>query len=155
MHTRTIWVLISPLGASARRSNQSILKEINLNFHWKDWCWCWSANILATWCKELTHWKRSWCWERLREGEEGEDRRQVCWMASPTQWTWVWTNSSRWLRTGKPGMLQSMGSQRVRHDLATKQQLDIPPESSWIHILLKCTQTFSGRLYLGPQIKPQ
>ena len=91
-------------------------------FHWKDWCWCWSSNILATWCKKLTHWKRFWCWERLRAGGEGDNRRQGCWMASPTQWTWVWTNSSRWLRTGKPGMLQSMGSQRVRHNWGAEQQ---------------------------------
>ena len=57
---------------TARRSNQSIVKEINLNIYWKDWCWSWSSNTLATWCKELTHWKRPWCWERLEaKGEEG------------------------------------------------------------------------------------
>ena len=57
---------------TARRSNQSILKEINQNMHWKDWCWSWSISTLATWCKELTHWKRPWCWERLEaKGEEG------------------------------------------------------------------------------------
>ena len=49
---------------TARRSNQSILKDV-LNIHWKDWCWSWNSNILATWC-ELTPWKRLWCWERLR-----------------------------------------------------------------------------------------
>ena len=49
-----------------RRSNQSIPKEIILSIHWKDWCWSWSSNTLATWCEELTHWKRPWCWERLR-----------------------------------------------------------------------------------------
>ena len=46
---------------TARRSNQSILKKSVLNIHWKNWCWSWSSNILATWCKELTHWKRPWC----------------------------------------------------------------------------------------------
>ena len=55
--------------------NQSILKEINFNIHWKDWCWCWNSNTFATWCEELTHWKRSWCWERLKAGGEGDDRR--------------------------------------------------------------------------------
>ena len=59
---------------SARRSNQSILKEINLNTHWKDWCWSWNSNNLGTWCKELTHWERPWCWERLKVGGEGDDR---------------------------------------------------------------------------------
>ena len=45
-----------------------------LGVHWKDWYWSWNSNILGTWCKELTHWKRPWCWERLRAGGEGDDR---------------------------------------------------------------------------------
>ena len=85
------WRRLSRVPWTARRSNQAILKEINLNFHWKDWCWSWSSNTLATWCEELTHWKIFCCWERLRAGEEGDNRGQGCWMASPTQWTWVWT----------------------------------------------------------------
>ena len=60
---------------TARRSNQSILKEISLNIHWKDWCWSWNSNTLATWCKELTHWKRPWYWERLKVGREGPWQR--------------------------------------------------------------------------------
>ena len=90
-----------------------------LNIHWKDWCWSWNSNTLATWCEELTHWKRPWCWERLKAGE-GDDRGWDGWMASPTQWTWVWASSRSWWWTGKPGMLQSLGSQRVAHDQATK-----------------------------------
>ena len=70
--------------------------------------------------EELTHWKRPWCWERLKVAGEGDDRRQDGWMASPTQWTWVWVNSRSWWWTGRPGMLQSMGSQRVGHDWATE-----------------------------------
>ena len=61
------------------------------------------------WCKELTHLKIPWCWERLRAGGEGVDRGWDGWMVSPTQWTWVWVNSRRKWRTGKLGMLQSMG----------------------------------------------
>ena len=61
----------------------------------KDWCWRWSSNTVAIWCKELTHWKRPWCWERLKVGE-GDDRGRDGWMASPTQWTWVWASSGRW-----------------------------------------------------------
>ena len=57
--------------------------------------WCWSSNTLATWCEELTHWKRPWCWKRLRVGGEGENRGWDSLMASPTQWTWVWANSGR------------------------------------------------------------
>ena len=78
---------------TARRSNQSILEEINLNIHWKDWSW--SPSTLATWCKELTHWKRPWCWERLKVGGEGDNRGRNGWMASLTQWTWVWASSGR------------------------------------------------------------
>ena len=59
---------------TTRRSNQSILKEISPEYHWKDWCWSWSSKSLAMWCEEPTHWKRSWCWERLKSGGEGNDR---------------------------------------------------------------------------------
>ena len=67
---------------TARRSNQSILKEISPGCHCKDWCWSWNSNILATWCEELTHLKRPWCWQRLRA--EGDDKGWDGWMASPT-----------------------------------------------------------------------
>ena len=74
------------------------------------------TNTLATWCEELTHLKRPWCWEKLMAGGEGDDRGWGGWMASPTQWTWVWVSSrSRWW-TGKPGGLPSMGLQRVGCD---------------------------------------
>ena len=76
---------------------------------WKDWCWSWNSSTLATWSKGLTHWKRPWCWEGLRAGEEGDDRGWDGWMASPTQWRWVWVNSRSWWWTGGPGVLQSMG----------------------------------------------
>ena len=61
-----------------------------------------------------THWKRPWCWERLKAGGEGDDRGWGGWMASPTWWTWVWVNSRCWWWTGRPGMLLSMGLQRVK-----------------------------------------
>ena len=89
-------------------------------FNWKGWCYNWNANTLATWCKELTHLKRPWCWERLRAGGEGDDRRWDGQMASPTQWRWVWVNSRSWWWTGRPGMLWFMGPQRVGHDWATE-----------------------------------
>ena len=93
-----------------RRSNQSILKENTiLGVLWKDWCWSWNSNTLATWCKEGTHWERLWCSKRLKAGGEGDNRGWDYWMASPTQWTWVWVNSRSWWSTGRPGMLQSMG----------------------------------------------
>ena len=104
---------------TTRRSSQSILKHISPNIHWKDWCWSWNSNTLATWCEELTHLKRPWCWERLKAGE-GDDRGDG-WMASPTQWTWVWVNSGIWPWTGKPGLLKSMGLQRDGHETSTEQ----------------------------------
>ena len=107
---------------TARRSNQSIQRKSTLNIDWKDWCWNWSSHILATWCEELTQWKRPWCWERLKARGEGSDRAWDAWMASSIQWTWVWTNSRRQWRTGKPGVLQFMRLQRVGHDWATEQQ---------------------------------
>ena len=87
--------------------------------HWRDGCWSWNPNTLATWCEELTHWKRSWCWEGLGAGGEGNDRGWDGWMASLTQWTWMWVNSRSWWWIGRPGMLRFMGSQRVGHDWAT------------------------------------
>ena len=73
-------------------------------------------------CKESTHWERSWCWERLRAGERG-DREWDGWMALSTPWTGLWANSGRYLRTKEPGVLQSMALERVRHNLATEQQM--------------------------------
>ena len=88
-----------------------------------DWCWSWSANTLAAWYKELTHWKRPWCWGRLKTKGEGGHKGWDGWLASPTQWTWVWASSGRLCRTGRPGVLQSVGSQRVGRNLVTEQQL--------------------------------
>ena len=118
----------------SRRSNQSILKEISLGVHWKDWCWSWNSNTLATSCEELTLWKRPWCWEGLRAGGEGDDRGWYGWMASPTQWTWVWVDSGSWWLTGTPDMLRFMGSQRVGHDWAT--------ELNWTHICVNIWYLF-------------
>ena len=71
-------------------------------------------------CKELTHWKRLWCWEGLGAGGEGDDRGWDGWMASLPRWTWVWVNSGSWWWTGRLGVLRFMGSQRVGHDWATE-----------------------------------
>ena len=115
---------------TARRSNQSMLKEISPEYSLEDWCW--SSNILATWCEELTRWKRPWCWESLESEGEGDNRGWDGWMASPTQWTWVWTCSGFWWWAGKPGVLQSMVSQRVGHN--------------WIELNLK--QNSSGKEHM-------
>ena len=72
----------------------------------QDWCWSWNSSTLATWCEELTHLKRPWCWERLKVGE-GDDRGWDDWMASLTQWTGVWVNSRSWQWTGRPEVFAS------------------------------------------------
>ena len=78
-------------------------RKLTLNIHWKDWCWSWSTNTLATWCGELTYSKRPWCFESLRTRGEGDDRGWDGWMTSLTRWTWVWVNSGSWWWTGRPG----------------------------------------------------
>ena len=119
------------LGQQGDQTRKSVL-----NIHWKDWWWSWSSNTLDIWCEGQTHWKRPWCWERLRAGGEGDDREWDGWMASLTQWTWVWTSSGSWWRTGTPGILQSMESQRVRHDWAT--------ELSWLNRKKKVAFSWQG-----------
>ena len=107
---------------TARRSNQYILKEISPEYAVlnKDWCWSWNSNTLATWCKELTHWKRPGCWEWLKVGGEAGNRGWDGWTASLARWTGVWVNFRSWWWTGRPDMLQCMGSQRVGLDWATE-----------------------------------
>ena len=105
---------------TARRSNQSILKEISPGIPLEGMMLNWNFSTLATSCEELTHWKRLWCWEGLGAGGEGDDRGWDGWMASLTRWTWVWVNSRSWWCTGRPGVLWFTGSQRVRHNWVTE-----------------------------------
>ena len=116
------WRRILKVPWIARRSNQSILKEINPEYSLEGLVLKLKLQILlTTWCGELTHWKRLWYWERLK-AKEGDGRGWDGWMPSPTQWTWVWANSKSWWRTGRCVVLQSMGSWRVGHDFMTEQQ---------------------------------
>ena len=118
-----------------------------LNTHWKDYYLKWSFNTFATWCKELTQWKRPRCWERLKAGGEADNRGWDGWMASLTRWTRVWASSGSWWWTRKPGVLQSMGSQKVGHDWATEQRYlsktgrkkkDALEETLWLVKVRKC-----------------
>ena len=130
------------LGQEEDPTSPSSRKSV-LNIHWKDWSW--NSNTLATWCKELTHLKRPWGWQRLKEGGEGDDRGWDGRMASPTQWTWVWVDSGSWWWTGRPGVLQYLGSQRVGHDWAT--------ELNWTSVsygqLLNIVQASSSQMLYG------
>ena len=100
-------------------SNQSIVKEIIPEYSLEGLMQELKLQCLATWCEELTHLKRPWCWEKLKVGE-GDDRGWDGWMTSLIQWTWVWVSSGNWWWTGRPGVLQSMGWKIVTHDWAPK-----------------------------------
>ena len=114
---------------TARRSNQSILKETNPGISLEGMMLKWSSSTLATSCEELTHWKRLWCWEGLGAGGEGDDRGWDAWMASLAQWMWVWVNSGSWWWTGRPGVLRFMGLQRVAK--SQTEQLNWTELSLW------------------------
>ena len=90
----------------------------------------WNPNPLATWCEELTHRKRPWCWERWKAVGEGDDRGWNGWMASSTPQTWVLAISRSWWWTWKPGMLQPMGLQRFRHKWVTDWTLCFTSETN-------------------------
>ena len=91
-----------------------------LGVHWKDWFWSWNSNTLATWCKELTHLKRPLMLEKIEGRRRRDGRGWDGWMASLTQWTWIWVNSGSSWWTGRPGVLRFMGLQRVGHDWVTE-----------------------------------
>ena len=115
------------LGLQGDPTSPSWRKSV-LDVHWKDWYWSWNSNTLATWCEELTHLKRLWCWERLKVGGEGDDRGWDVWMASSTRWTWVLASSGSWWWTGKPSVLP-WGCK----ELDTTEQLNWTEETSKIH----------------------
>ena len=99
-----------------------------------------TPNTSATWCKELTHLNRPWCWERLRAGGEGDNRGWDGLMASPTKWTWVWVNSGSWWWTGRPGVLRFTGSQRIRHSWVN--------ELNWTTCTSQASKTLTLNLWL-------
>ena len=108
------WRRLMRVPWTARRSHQSVLKEVNPEYSFEDWCWRWNSNTLATWCKEVTHWKRPWCWERLKAGGEGNNRGWDGWMASLTQWTQVWASFRSWWWTWKPAAVHGVAKSWTR-----------------------------------------
>ena len=105
---------------TARRSNQSILMEICPGCSLVGLMLKLKLHCLTTWCEELTHLKRPWCWERLRAGE-GDDRGWGGWVALLTQWTWIWVDCGNWWWTGRPGVLRFMGH----------KELDMTEQLNW------------------------
>ena len=116
---------------------------LHLHFCKKKSYICFQKPTLATSCEELTHWKRLWCWEGLRAGGEGNARGWDGWMASLTQWTWVWVNSGSWWWTGRPGVLWFMGSQRVGHDWATELTWTEGGEVICVKCMCVCMHTYA------------
>ena len=104
---------------TARRSNQSILKEISPEYSLEGPMQKLKLQYFGDLMRRTDSFERPWCWERLRAGE-GATWGWDDWMASPTQWAWVWASSGSWWWTGRPGILQSIGSQRVGHDWVTE-----------------------------------
>ena len=102
-----------------RRSNQSILK-ISPGCSLEGLMLKLKLQYFGHLMQKADSLKRPWCWERLKAGGEGDDRGWDGWMASPTQWTWVWVDSRSWWWTRRPGVLRFMGSQRLRHDWVTE-----------------------------------
>ena len=88
---------------TARRSNCLILKEINPEYSLEGLLLKLKFQYFGHLMQKPTQWKWPRCWERLKAGEEGDNRGWDSWMAWPTQWTWVWGNSRGWWRIGKPG----------------------------------------------------
>ena len=89
------WTRLKRLSSNSSSSGRPLFNAASFNKKGNigQSLWSWNSNTLATWCKELTHWKRPWCWERLKAREEGDDRGWDGWMAPQTWWTWVWENS--------------------------------------------------------------
>ena len=114
---------------TARRSNQSVLKEISPQYSLEVLMLKLKLQYFGHLMQKLPHLKRPWCWERLMAEREGDFRGWDGWMASPTQWTWVWAGSKSWWWIEKPGMMQFMGSQRFRRDWASELKF---LGSSWI-----------------------
>ena len=126
---------------TARRSNQSILKGISLGCSLKGLMLKLRLQYFGHLMRRVDSFERPWCCERLKAGEEGDNRVCDGWMASQTQWTWVWINSGNWWWTGRPGMLWFMGLQRAGHDWAT--------ELNWYKVLINILSSHSLNMDLS------
>ena len=133
---------------TAKRSNQSILKQSSPEYLWKDWCW--SSNTLATWCQGPTHWKRPWCWERLKAGE-GDNRGWDGWKVSPTQWTWVWARPQELMmdREAWHAAVHGVTKSQTRLSNWTKKKELMPPAASWMPLEIHAKWSQRKRNIIG------
>ena len=116
-------ILESPLDCKKIKSANPILKEMNPEYSFEGLMLKLKLRYFGHLMRRADSLEKTLCWERLKAGAEGNDRGWDGWMASLSEWTWVWESSGKWWRTGKPGVVQSMGSQRVRHDWVTELNL--------------------------------
>ena len=114
------WRRLLRVSWTARRSNQSILKEISPEYSLEGLLLKLKLQYFGDLMQRTDSLEKTLMLERLKVGGEGDDRGWDGWMALLTQWTWVWVNSGSWWWTGRPDVLQSMGSQRVGHDWVTE-----------------------------------
>ena len=128
------WRRLLRVSRTASSSNQSTLKEISPGCSLEGLMLSWNSNLLATWYEELTHLKSPWCWEIMRAGK-GDNRGWDGWMASQTQWTWVWVDSKSWWWTGRPGGAVVHG--------VTKSLTRL---SDWTELNLLSVQSFAATL---------
>ena len=134
------WRRLLQVPWTARRSNQSILKEISPGCSLEGLMLKLKLQYFGHLMRRVDSLERPWCWEGLGAGGDGDDRGWDGWMASPTWWMWVWVNSGRWWWTGRPGVLRFIGSQRVGHSWAA--------ELNWDCLLKLNVMTVApGRLY--------
>ena len=128
------WRRLLKVPWTARITNKSMLKEISPEYSLEALMLKLKIQYFGHLMWRIDSLEKHWCWERLK-AEEGDDRGWDGWIASPTQWTWVWINSGSWLWTGRPGALQSMGSQRVGHDWVTELNWTEPRYSHAFNIV--------------------
>ena len=120
---------------TARTSNQSVLKEISPGCSLEGPMLRLKLQYFGHLMQRADSLEKTWCWERLRAGGEVDYRGWDDWMASLIQWTWIWASSESWWWTGKPNMLQSIRSQRVRHT-----EWQIQNELKTIYVFIVCSQ---------------
>ena len=124
------WRRVLRVPWTARRSNQFILKEISPEYLLEGLMLKLKLQYFGYLMQRVNSLEKTWCWERLKAGREGDNRRRGGWLASLTQWTWVWVSSRSWWWTGRPGVLRSMEWQRVGYDWATEKHQQCPYNGS-------------------------
>ena len=116
------WRRLLRIPWTARRSSQSILEDISPEYSLEGLI-LWPSDVKKVTHLNVTHFKRPWCWEWLKAGGKGDVRGWDGWMASLTQWTWIWVSSKSWWWTRKPGVIVVHGVAKSRTQLSDWTEL--------------------------------